>query len=266
VSVVERDYETLTFEEREGVGIVTLNRPEAMNALNLRLKEELGLVFEAIAAAPEVRSVLLTGAGRAFCAGGDISEMDASRPPAATRARMQKLLNGTVLPISRLEKPVVAAINGHCHGLGFSIALGCDIAYAAESAVLSMAFTRMGLVPDGTAIHLLPRIVGLNRAKELVLSARRLSAQEALELGLISRVLPDAELLDAALGLATTLASGPTLAYGAAKRLLEQAPLLSLDDAVELESYAQAIMMASADHAEAVAAFAGKRSAVFTGT
>lgn len=258
-------YETLTFEVRDGVGVVTLDRPDAMNALNITLKEEIGAAVAQIADRDDVRSAVVTGNGRAFCAGGDISEMDPMRTPAAQLRRFHQLLGRTVLPLARLPKPVVAAVNGHAHGLGLSLVLGCDIAYAAESATFSMAFTRMGLVPDGVAIHLLPRIVGLARAKELVLSARRFGPEEAHTLGIISRVLPDDELMPAALELAHGLAHGATLAYGAAKRLLDQAPLVSLEDAAELESYAQSVMMGSEDHAEAVAAFRERRPPTFRG-
>jgi len=258
-------YEALTLEVRDGVGVVTLDRPDAMNALNMQLKEELAAVAAELARRDDVRSVVLTGAGRAFCAGGDISEMDPTRTPAATRQRMRRLLHGTVLPLARLDKPVIAAVNGHAHGLGLSLVLGCDFVYAADSAVFSMAFTKVGLVPDGVAIHLLPRIVGLTRAKELVLTARRFGAEEARELGIVSRVLPQDELLPEALEVAGTLARGATLALSASKRLLDQAPLVSREDAAELEAYAQAVMMGSDDHAEAVSAFAMKRAPAFNG-
>lgn len=256
---------TMRFEVRERVGTITLARPEAMNALNRQLKDELGATLRAIAADREVGAVVLTGEGRAFSAGGDIVQMEPTRGPMATRAHMHHLLQTVVLPLARLEKPVVAAVNGHCHGLGMSLALACDIAYAARGAVFSMAFTRVGLVPDGAAIYFLPRIVGLNRAKELVLTARRFSAAEALELGVVSRVVDDEALMEEAFATARTLASGATLALGLSKRLLDQAPLLSLEEAAEREAQAQALMMATEDHAEGVAAFRERRTPAFRG-
>jgi 2-(1,2-epoxy-1,2-dihydrophenyl)acetyl-CoA isomerase len=260
-------YETLGFEVRDdAVGVITLARPDAMNALNMQLKDELGQLLREIKERQDVRAVVLTGAGRAFSAGGDIVQMDPNRGPAVTRERMRRLLHGTVYPLAELEKPVVAAVNGHCHGLGLSLALVCDLVYASENAVFSMAFTKVGLVPDGAAIHFLPRVVGLARAKELVLTARRFGAAEALEYGIVLRVTPPEELLDAAIATASQLATGATLALGMSKKLLNQAPLLSMADAGELEAYGQAVMMASGDHAEGVAAFQEKRPPVFRGS
>lgn len=265
MSVRSETLEAMRFELRDGVGLITLDRPDALNALNRRLKDELGATLREIAASPEVGAVVLTGAGRAFSAGGDIVQMAPDRGPMATRAHMHHLLHTVVLPLAQLEKPVVAAVNGHCHGLGLSLALACDIAYAARGAVFSMAFTRVGLVPDGAAIYFLPRIVGLNRAKELVLTARRFDAAEALELGIVSRVLDDEALLEEAMETARSLAAGATLALGLSKRLLEQAPQLSLEEAAELEAKAQALMMATEDHQEGVAAFRERRQPEFRG-
>jgi 2-(1,2-epoxy-1,2-dihydrophenyl)acetyl-CoA isomerase len=258
--------DTVGLAVEDNVAVVTLNRPRAMNAFNMQLKEEVGGLFSELALRDDVRAIVLTGAGKAFSAGGDIVEMDSNRGPAATRARMHHLLYRLIYPLARIEKPVIAAVNGHCHGLGLSIALACDITYAGRSAQFSMAFTRVGLVPDGAAIYFLPRIVGLNVAKELVLTGRRFDADEALALGLICRVVDDEMLLDQAMATARELAQGATLALGMSKRLLEQAHQLSLEDAAELEKYAQAIMMSSDDHAEGIAAFAEKRKPVFRGS
>jgi 2-(1,2-epoxy-1,2-dihydrophenyl)acetyl-CoA isomerase len=242
-----------------------MNRPDALNALNMQLKEELADVWRVLVESSEVRAVLLTGAGRAFSTGGDIKQMDPDRGPDVTRKRMAKLLRDTVIPLARLEKPVVAAVNGHAHGLGLSLALACDIVYAADSAVLSMAFTRVGLAPDGGASYFLPRLVGLARAKELMFTGRRLTAGEALELGLVGRVLPDEELMPAALDLASTLAEGATVALGAAKRLLNESAMHSIEEMAELEAYGQAIAMSSDDHREGIAAFSERRKPEFKG-
>jgi 2-(1,2-epoxy-1,2-dihydrophenyl)acetyl-CoA isomerase len=262
---VAPDYEAMTFDVVDGVGRITLDRPEALNALNLQLKTELATCIAAIQDDADVRAVLLTGNGRAFCAGGDITQMDPQRTPQAARRRMLKLLREVLIPLARLEKPVIAAVNGHAHGAGFSLALACDMVYAADSAVFSLAFARLGLVPDTGALYFLPRRVGLNRAKELVFTARRIGAQEAHDLGLVNHVVPDDELLDSAGAMARELAAGASVALGLAKRLLDQSPQLSLEDMAELESYGQAIAISSADHSEGIAAFTERRPPRFTG-
>jgi 2-(1,2-epoxy-1,2-dihydrophenyl)acetyl-CoA isomerase len=231
VSAVDTIRETvgLTVDDH-GVAIVTLDRPDALNALNDQMKAELADVWRELANRRDARCVLLTGAGRAFSTGGDIKQMDPERGLETTRLRMTKLLREVVIPLYRLDKPVIAAVNGHAHGLGLALALACDIAYASEGSNMSMAFVRVGLAPDGGASFLLPRLVGLNRAKELMFTGRRLTATEALDLGLINRVLPDDQLMAAAMELAVELAQGPTIALGAAKRSLNAAPLASIEE------------------------------------
>jgi 2-(1,2-epoxy-1,2-dihydrophenyl)acetyl-CoA isomerase len=213
-----------------------------------------------------VRSVLLTGEGRAFSAGGDIMQMDPDRGPEVTRKRMAYLLEEVVMPLAQLDKPVVAAVNGHAHGLGLSVALACDIVYAAQSAVMSFAFTKVGLAPDGGASYFLPRAVGLNVAKELMLTARRLSADEAQDLGLVNRVFADEDLVGEATELARKLAAGPPIAMGVTKRLLNSSLLRSLEGVAEAEAYGQALAMSSEDHREGINAFREKRDPKFTGT
>ena len=265
MSAVDRETVSLTVDH-QGVATVTLDRPQALNALNDQMKAELAGVWRELANRTDVRSVLLTGAGRAFSTGGDIKQMDPDRGLETTRRRMALLLREVVIPLYRLDQPVVAAVNGHAHGLGLALALACDIAYASESSILSMAFVRVGLAPDGGASFLLPRLVGLNRAKELMFTGRRLTAQEAWELGLVNRVLPDEELLTAATEFTAQLAQGPTIAVRAAKRALNAAPLSSIEEIADLEAYGQAQAMASDDHREGRLAFAEKRAARFTGT
>jgi len=259
-------YETITLDVTDGVGIVTLNRQEALNALNLQLKAELSAALSEVASRPEVRCVLLTGAGRAFCAGGDITEMDPDRRPVENRRRMLSLLWDVCMPLARSEKPVVAAVNGHAHGAGCSLVMACDIVIAARSAEFSLAFARLGLIPDSGALYFLPRLVGVSRAKELVLTARRFSADEACQIGMVHRVVDDDVLMATALEQARALAAGPSVALGLAKRLLDQAPTLSLDDMMELESYGQALAMSTDDHREGVHAFLEKRPPRFGGS
>src|SRR5690349_1158037 len=182
------EFEELDVELDDGVLVLTLNRPDSLNALNLKLKAELADAIVEAGADSAVRVVLITGAGRAFCSGGDISEMDGQRKPLESRRRMRTLLTSIYLPLTKLEKPVIAAVNGHAFGAGFSLAIAADITLVADTAKLCFAFSKVGLVPDSGALFHLPRLVGLNRAKELVFTAKVLTAAEAAELGLVNRV------------------------------------------------------------------------------
>lgn len=258
-------YQALELSIEAGLATVRLNRPDARNALNAQLKGELEELIRSFAVDDDVRAVLLTGNGPAFSAGGDIKEMDPDRSPDAARLRMRKILRQVYLPLAQLEKPVVAAINGHAHGAGMSLALATDIIVASEEAVMSLAFTNVAVVPDSGALYFLSRQIGRSHAKELLFTARRLTAREALEVGLVNRVVPHADLERVSRELALSLASGPTVALGLAKRMLDQAPTMSFEDMVELEAYAQAIAMSTDDHREAVTAFREKRSPNFRG-
>lgn len=260
------NYEVVVFEVENGVAKVTLNRPDALNALNMQLKSELADAWREIDERDDIRSVLLTGAGRAFSAGGDIMQMDADRGPEVTRQRMVILAEGVLIPLAHLDKPVVVAVNGHAHGLGLSLALAGDILYAAESAQVSFAFTRVGLAPDGCSSYFITRAVGLHQAKELMFTAKRMRATEAHELGFFNRVLPDEELLPAANELAASLASGPTIALGVTKRLLNRSINHSIEEIAHMEAYGQAVTMTTEDHREGIAAFQEKRDAAFTGS
>jgi 2-(1,2-epoxy-1,2-dihydrophenyl)acetyl-CoA isomerase len=253
-------------QDDDGVLLLVLNRPDSLNALNLEIKAQIAEAVAYAAAERSVRSVVITGEGRSFCSGGDISEMDGGRRPLESRRRIHTLLTTIYLPLTRLEKPVVAAVNGHAFGAGFSLALAADIALVADGAKLCFAFSKVGLVPDSGALFHLPRLVGLNRAKELVFTARVLTAAEAAELGLVNRVVPADDLFAEAMGLARDLARGPSVAFGLAKTLLNQSPLMRFEDMIELEAYAIAIATSTADHAEGIAAFLEKRPATFEGS
>ena len=255
--------EVLSVDVADGVATLTLNRPQARNALNMELKRALADVLQALPTDPSVRSVLVTGAGPAFCAGGDARELDASRTALVSRDRMDWLLQQVFLPLARLPLPTVAAVNGPAYGAGFSLALACDVLVASEAAKFSLAFSRMGLVPDCGALWFLPRVLGPGRAKELLFTSRPVGADEALALGIAQRIAPADRLADEAGELARELAAGPRDALRMTKRLLEQCATSTLDEAAQLESYAQGVAMASAEHAEALAAFRDKRSPDF---
>jgi 2-(1,2-epoxy-1,2-dihydrophenyl)acetyl-CoA isomerase len=258
-------YDTLEVGLADGVLRVALNRPDRLNALNLQIKGELAEVIRFAAAEPEVRCFLLTGNGRGFCAGGDITEMDADRAPAEARRRMRHLLHTLHLPLTRLEKPVVVAVNGLAYGAGISLALTGDLVLAADDAKLSFAFAKVGIIPDSGLMYHLPRLLGMSRAKELLFTGRPFSAQEACELGLVNRVVEASSLQDEAMTLARELAAGPTIAFGLTKTILGQAPTMTFEDMIELESYALSIVTTTADHAEGILAFKEKRSPNFQG-
>jgi 2-(1,2-epoxy-1,2-dihydrophenyl)acetyl-CoA isomerase len=249
--------------ERDGaVATVTLDRPDALNAQTRASRRALVRELRALSADGDVRCVVLTGAGRAFCAGQDLREQGALE-------NVDQMIRETYVPIIEtlidMPKPVVAALNGAAAGAGLSIALACDVRYMAEDAVLMMAFSNIALVPDCGGSWLLPRTVGYARAFELAATGRRVHAAEALALGLVQRVLSRSELLPAVHAVAAELAARPTLALGWTKRLLRTAEQGSLADVMELEAQLQAAAVRTHDHAEGVAAFLEKREARFEG-
>jgi 2-(1,2-epoxy-1,2-dihydrophenyl)acetyl-CoA isomerase len=245
-----------------GVATVTLDRPDALNAQTRASRRGLARDLRALSADAAVRCVVLTGAGRAFCAGQDLREPDAL-------ADVDVTIRETYVPIVEaivgMPKPVIAAVNGAAAGAGLSIALACDLRYLAEDAVLMMAFSNIGLVPDCGGSWLLPRTVGYARAFELAATGRRVPASEALALGLVQRVLARDEVLPAAQELARQLAARPTLALGWTKRLMRAAEQSPLADAMEMEAQLQASAVGTHDHAEGVAAFLEKREPRFEG-
>lgn len=261
------EFETLSFERRDAVAVVTLNRPEAANALNPAMAADLAAAAVACDADRGIRAVVLTGAGnKLFCGGGDLQAFaEAGGDARAMVQDMTKNLHSAVARFARLDAPVLVALNGTAGGGGMSVALAGDLLFAADHAKLTMAYTRAGLSPDGSSTYFLARAVGLRRAAELTLLNRVLSAQEALEWGLVNRVLPAAELMPAALETAARLAAGPTRAFGIAKRLLVDGFARSLDTQMEEESRGIADSLSSADGREGVAAFLAKRKPTFTG-
>ncbi|TDB98188.1 enoyl-CoA hydratase-related protein [Actinomadura sp. 7K534] len=244
-----------------GLVRVVLNAPERRNALTPEEFELLGAELTRIARTPSDRAVLLTGAGTAFCAGAQLAE---AVPDESTLALMGRI-NEAARALHRLPQPIVAAVNGPAYGAGMSIALGCDIVVAADSATFCQVFVKRGLVPDFGSSWLLPRIVGRQAAKRLVLTGEPVGAAEALALGIAAQVVPAAELRATAESLARTLADGPPIAQRLAKRLLDASSTNGFDDQLEAEAAGAAIASASEDVAEAFAAFAAKRPPVFRG-
>jgi 2-(1,2-epoxy-1,2-dihydrophenyl)acetyl-CoA isomerase len=246
------DYSTLLFDVRNNVAYITLNRPEAANALNAELAHDLMEVSLRCEEDPSVRAVLLNAAGKLFCAGGYFKKVTFSLHKAISR-------------FNRMKAPVVLAIQGAAGGAGMSLACAGDIVIAAESAKFTMAYTRAGLTPDGSSTYFLPRIVGLRRAMDLTLTNRVLSAREAHEMGIVTRVVPDAELMATAEGLAKGFAQGPTRAYLGVKRLFAESATRTLEDQMELETEWIADMGRTADGSEGIASFLEKRPPKFKG-
>ncbi len=257
-------YETLLYEVADHVLTLTMNRPRALNALNRALKRDLADAIARAAADTEVRAVVLTGAGRAFCAGGDIKEMDPQAGPAATVRKLDHILSTVLVPLTTLKKPVIAAVNGHAVGAGFNLALACDMIVAADTAVFSQIFVRVGLVPDSGGLYFLTRVLGLNRAKELCFTGRDVSASEAASMGFANRVVPAAALAEEAHAFAATIARGPAVAMALTKTALNLSSTASLAEMMELEALAQAVAASTPEHQEGLAAFAGRRAPDFT--
>ena len=256
-------FETLLYELADGVATVTFNRPDVLNATNDQFYEELSGLIGTMANDPELRCVILTGAGRGFCSGADVRGMDPNRPPLSKRKRHRWILSSVLRPLVRLEKPVIAAVNGVAVGAGMNIALAADILIASEAATFSQIFARLGLVPDLGGLHLLTRVVGLNKAKELCFTARRVPAAEALALGIANEVVPADMLMNRAMSLAREIASGPPFAISMMKTLLNMSSTSTLEEMLEYEGYAQSLAYVSGENAEGALAFKEKRPPKF---
>ncbi|MFL5674432.1 MAG: enoyl-CoA hydratase-related protein [Chloroflexota bacterium] len=251
-------------EIAEGVATVTLDRPDALNALTIPMKEQLLSAFRAIARDREVRAVVLTGAGRAFCAGQDLKErLEPDATPLVVEVRDR--YNPIIRAMRSLPQPIVGAINGVAAGAGASLAFACDLRIAAEGASFVLAFGRIGLVPDSGATWFLPRLVGPAKAAEMALLGTTLSAADAERFGLVVSVVPGDALATEARAVAGRLAGLAPGALAHTKRALERSWSVDLDDALEDEALRQGIAGATADHAEGLAAFIEKRPPRFTG-
>ena len=257
----------LLVETVEGVCHLTLNRPDKLNAFNDALGALLAEALDRCAADDGIRAVLLSGAGRGFCAGQDLGDRDPatmSGPPDLGDT-LERIYNPIVRRIRALEKPVVCAVNGVAAGAGANLALACDIVIAAKSARFFQAFAKIGLLPDSGGTWMLPRLIGEARAKALAMTAEPLGAETAAEWGLIWRAVDNDALLDEAAALAKGLAAGPTLAYGMIKRAIQAAADQPLDAHLDLERDLQRAAGRTPDYAEGVAAFLAKRPPQFRG-
>jgi enoyl-CoA hydratase/carnithine racemase len=261
-------WEHFKFEVADGVGSVTFDRSEKLNALTFDVYADLRDLLGEIEHREDVRVLVLTGTGRGFCSGGDVEEIIAPLLEMDARGLLEftRMTGAVVERIRRVPIPVIAAVNGVAAGAGAVIALAADLRILAESASFSFLFTRVGLAgADMGSAYLLPRVVGLGRATELLLLGEAVDAERAVTIGLATRVVADADLSATAGDLARSLSSGPALAYGATKVLIGRELDMDLGSAIELEAFTQALLMTTEDHAEFYRAFTGKRSPEWKG-
>jgi 2-(1,2-epoxy-1,2-dihydrophenyl)acetyl-CoA isomerase len=262
-----RTYETLRVERVNGIVKLTLSRAGKKNAINHQMWRELLEVFDEVTVRRDDRVLLITGEGDGFCSGADLTDPSAGEATSGVGASVDymRLVGRCALRLHELPKPTVAAVNGVAAGAGCNLALGCDIVIAAERARFIEIFSKRGLVVDFGGSWLLPRLVGLHRAKELIFLAESVDATKAAEIGLVNRVVPSDALLDEARAVAVKLAGLPPIQLSVTKRLLNQSLSVSMSDALEFEGIAQSLMFRTADATEAMLAFAQKRDPEFRG-
>ena len=258
----DQPYETIRHELSDGVATITLNRPESLNALNAVMRAELLAALKAAGRDDAVRAVVITGEGRAFCSGADLRGGSGER---AFRRVLTAEYHPLITAVRELPKPVIAAVNGVAAGAGMSLALACDLVYAADDARFVLAFLRIGLVPDSGLTRTLVRALGRHRAAALIFSGEPLGAAEAQAVGLVDGVVPADQLSAAVRAAAASLASGPTAAIGLAKRAINHAEDALLSESLEMEAALQELAGRSEDHAEGIAAFGEKREPRFLG-
>jgi 2-(1,2-epoxy-1,2-dihydrophenyl)acetyl-CoA isomerase len=249
---------------QDGVETITLNQPAKFNALSNAMLQELGDVVRAAERDSAVRAIVLTGSGKGFCSGADISEFDLSNGGMDAGEHLRQRFNPLVTRMRTMEKPLLAAINGVAAGAGMSLALACDLRFAAESARFVVAFVKIGLVPDAGLMYFLPRLVGPGKTLEMAWTGDPVSAQDAYELGMLNRVLPDDELLGHTQALALRLAHGPAKTIALIKRAVNQAHELPLERVLEMEANYQTVASREQNFAEGVAAFKDKRPPNFS--
>ena len=258
-------YHSIILTKADGVAVIQMNNPKAMNALEDELSAELLSAYKDVAADPAVGAVILTGAEKAFCAGGDLKKLNEGFPTAEAGYDYMKSFREMVTTFLNLPKPTIAAVNGFAVGAGFCIAMQADLILASDKAKFGMAFANVGLIPDLAGLYTLPRLVGLQRAKELVFTGRTIGAEEAGAMGIVNRVVPHEQLLDEAQKLARRLADGPRVALRMAKNVMNDSINMTLEQLLDLEPHAQSICFQSEDHKIGVQAFFRKEKPVFKG-
>ncbi|WP_150283687.1 enoyl-CoA hydratase-related protein [Rummeliibacillus sp. TYF-LIM-RU47] len=255
-------FETIHYDVRDGVAWLTLNRPDKLNAFTARMNSEIKDAVKTASRDEEVRTIVFTGAGRAFCSGQDLSEVDETMDHGDI---LRSHYGPMVKEMRRCEKPIVAAVNGVAAGAGFSLALACDFRLVSENASFVNAFIHVGLIPDSGNLYFLTKLVGEGKAAELAMLGEKIPAERAVELGLANRVYTAETFTDEVHTFAARLATMPTKAMGLIKRSLKEASTLSFDEYLEREAQGQRIAGLTADHREGVDAFMQKRKPVFLG-
>jgi len=260
-------YKNITLKEEDGVATITLNRTTSFNAFNLEMAKELVDVIEKCAKNVRIKVLIITGAGKAFCSGGDLKA--AKEWPSDNRGdffrQLTKFFHRLILDIRMMPKPVIASVNGPAAGGGLSLALACDLRIASNRATFRQAYTSVALVPDGGFTFYMPRLVGLGKTSEFIFLDRKLNAEEAERLGLVNQVVPEAELKEATLEVAKRLARGPSLAFAKAKSLLNRAQVNSLESQLENERQEIGLSGETEDFQEALSTFFEKRKPKFLG-
>jgi len=258
------NYETIILERKGSIATLTLNRPEKLNALNIKMIDELESALLGISKDKNVRVLVITGAGRGFCSGADVSDMAQALTPVEIRYLTQTA-HKTILALTDLEKPVIAKVNGVAVGIGCSLALSADMIIASEKAQFGVIFSRIGLIPDGGSLFHLPRLVGPTKAKELIFTAKMFDAKEAERIGMINKAVPADELDNEVDTLKKQLAEGPTIAFGIAKKIINKGLSMNLSSVLESEAFGQTIAGTTEDAREGVMAFLEKRKPEFKG-
>lgn len=251
-------------EKRDKVWSIRMNHPSSMNSLEKRLRTQLKQNLMDFREDGDSRVAVLTGCGKVFSSGGSLEELGGGMS-AVAGVQYMKDVSEIILLITSIEKPIIASVNGAAIGAGFNIALACDIIIASSNAKFSQAFAKVGLIPDLGGLYFLPRVVGMHKAKELIYSARMLSADEALEMGLVNTLVPDVNLEAHTWDYASTLAQGPIRSFELCKSILSRSWELSLSDVLQYEALTQSICMQSNDHKEGIQSFYEKREPDFLG-